>query len=143
MSSSQLPNWPPVFTAEQTSQLLHLATTYALGHGFTLLPPHTAESPSTSAPTSAIPAPLSICPTPFPKDLYELAVKIQPAYNALYVNVTRDVEFLDRVMGGVVSKVDAFQGELWRAWKSCRDDLVQVSSDELAVSMLGDPRLML
>lgn len=53
-------------------------------------------------------------------------MRIQPAYNALYVNITKDVEFLDRVMGGVVSKVDEFQGELWRCWKECRDDLVQV-----------------
>jgi hypothetical protein len=122
--SSQLPDWPPSFTQEQTSHLLLLATTYALGHGFTLLPPHTRQTGP--IPTSSIPAPLSLCPSPFPKDLYELAVKIQPAYNALYVNVTRDWVFLDKVMGGVVSKVDEFQGELWRAWKSCREELVQV-----------------
>ena len=37
-----------------------------------------------------------------------------------------DWKFLDKVMGGV-AKVDSFQGELWRGWKSCRDELVQVS----------------
>jgi hypothetical protein len=116
-----LPPWPPALTPEQQAKLLLLASTYALSRGFTLLPP----SP-TNPPTSAIPAPLSLCPTPFPKDLYDLAIRIQPAYNALYVNITKDVEFLDRVMGGVVSKVDEFQGELWRCWKECRDELVQV-----------------
>lgn len=120
-STSLLPPWPPALTQEQQAKLLLLASTYALSRGFTLLPP----SP-TNPPTSAIPAPLSLCPTPFPRDLYDLAVRIQPAYNALYVNITKDVEFLDRVMGGVVSKVDEFQGELWRCWKECRDDLVQV-----------------
>lgn len=124
-SSSKLPEWPPSFTPEQTQHLLQLATTYALGHGFTLLP---ASPPLTDGvPTSSIPAPLSLCPSPFPKGLYELALEIQPAYNALYVNVARDTGFLDRVMGGSVSKVDEFQGELWRAWKGCREDLVQVS----------------
>lgn len=121
MTTSSLPAWPPAFTPEQQARLLLLASTYALSHGFTLLPPN-----PTNPPTSAIPAPLSLCPTPFPRELYDLAVKIQPAYNALYVNVTKDVEFLDRVMGGVVSKVDEFQGELWRCWKECREDLVQV-----------------
>ncbi|KAJ9121782.1 hypothetical protein QFC22_002404 [Naganishia vaughanmartiniae] len=120
MTTSYLPVWPPTFTPEQQAKLLLLASTYALSHGFTLLPPN-----PTSPPTSAIPAPLSLCPTPFPRELYDLAVRIQPAYNALYVNVTKDVEFLDRVMGGVVSKVDEFQGELWRCWKECRDELVQ------------------
>lgn len=133
--SQQLPEWPPRFTKEQTAELLLLATTYALGQGFTFLPPTTTTTSApvvdeasfvAPAPTSTIPAPLSLCPTPFPKALYHQANDIQSAYNALYVNVTRDVEFLDRVMGGVVSKVDEFQGQLWRAWKSCRDDLVQV-----------------
>lgn len=132
--TSQLPDWPPSFTQEQTSHLLLLATTYALGHGFTLLPPHTPQTGP--IPTSSIPAPLSLCPSPFPKDLYKLAVKIQPAYNALYVNVTRDWVFLDKVMGGVVSKVDEFQGELWRAWKSCREELVQV---DVFVASTRDP----
>jgi hypothetical protein len=103
-----------------------------LGHGFTVLPlPPTSEPKMhQGTPSSAVPAPLSICPTPFPKDLYDLAVRIQPAYNAVYANITRDVAFLDRVMGGVVSKVDEFQGELWRAWKACREDLVQVGLRE-------------
>lgn len=120
--STQLPEWPPSFTDAQKTHLLSLATTYSLGHGFTLLPPA-----FTSPPTSAIPAPLALCPTPFPRHLYQLAIDIQPVYNALYVNVSQDVEFLDRVMGGVVSKVDEFQGRLWRHWKACRDDLTQVS----------------
>lgn len=120
--SSILPNWPPNLTEDQQAHLLSLATTYALGHGFTLLPPS-----FTTPPTSAIPAPLSLCPTPFPRDLYQLALDIQPTYNALYVNISQDTEFLDKVMGGVVSRVDEFQGELWRRWKACRDDLTQVS----------------
>jgi hypothetical protein len=132
MSSNHLPDWPPAFSAEQLAQLQLLASTFALGHGFTVLPlPPTSEPKMhQGTPSSAVPAPLSICPTPFPKDLYDLAVRIQPAYNAVYANITRDVAFLDRVMGGVVSKVDEFQGELWRAWKACREDLVQVGSRE-------------
>jgi hypothetical protein len=121
-STTSLPPWPPTLTQEQQSHLLLLATSYALGHGYNLLPTN-----PTTPPTAAIPAPLSLFPTPFPRDLYELAVSLQPLYNRLYSEIARDVEFLDRVMGGSVSKVDEFQGELWRCWKECREELVQVS----------------
>ncbi|WVW78659.1 glutathione synthetase [Kwoniella bestiolae CBS 10118] len=115
-----LPEWPPSLTEEQHSHLILLSSSYALSHGFTLLPPS-----SSNPPTSAISAPLSLLPTPFPRGLYDLAVSLQPLYNALYARITLDWEFLDRVMGGSVSKVDTFQGELWRGWKSIREELVQ------------------
>jgi hypothetical protein len=122
MSPSSLPAWPPALSSEQHAHLLLLSSTYALSHGFTLLPPNSAHPP-----THAIAAPLSLFPTPFPRTLYELAREIQPIYNALYARIALDWEFLDRVMGGSVSKVDSFQGELWRGWKMVRDELVQVS----------------
>ncbi|WVQ97915.1 glutathione synthetase [Kwoniella sp. CBS 9459] len=118
--TTKLPEWPPATTPEQHAELIQLSSTYALSHGFTLLPPN-----SSNPPTSAIPAPLSLFPTPFPRKLYELAVSLQPIYNALYARIALDWDFLDRVMGGSVSKVDDFQGELWRGWKEVREELVQ------------------
>ncbi|WVO16558.1 glutathione synthetase [Cryptococcus depauperatus] len=118
--SLSIPSWPPTFSDHQLEALTKRASIWALAHGFTLLPPG-----FTNPPTLAIPAPLSLLPTPFPRPLYELAVSLQPVYNALYARIALDWQFLDRVMGGSVSKVDDFQGELWRGWKSIRDDLVQ------------------
>ncbi|ORY29749.1 glutathione synthase [Naematelia encephala] len=120
MSPSTLPSWPPSLSAEQHEYLLLLASTYALSHGFILLPPK-----SSSPPTHTFAAPLSLFPTPFPRQLYDFAREIQPIYNALYARVALDWEFLDRVMGGSVSKVDTFQGELWRGWRQVREELVQ------------------
>lgn len=120
--ATDLPRWPPSLAQEQHDHLLLLASTYALAHGFTLLPPN-----ATTPPTHTFPAPLSLFPTPFPRHLYDLAKEIQPLYNALYARIALDEQFLDRVMGGSVSKVDSFQGELWRGWKKIRDELVQVS----------------
>jgi len=122
MSSSALPAWPPSLSPEQQEHLLLLSTTYAFSHGLTYLPPN-----PTFPPTSTISAPLSLFPTPFPRASFELAKEIQPVYNALYARIALDWDFLDRVMGGSVAKVDEFQGELWRGWKSIRDELVQVS----------------
>jgi hypothetical protein len=121
MSSSTLPSWPPELTSAQQSHLLSLATLHSLSHGFTLLPPS-----SPSPPTHTTAAPLSLFPTLFPRNLYNLAKEIQPLYNALYARIALDWEFLDRVMGGGVARVDEFQGELWRGWKSVREELVQV-----------------
>ncbi|KAL7419828.1 Glutathione synthetase [Cryptotrichosporon argae] len=114
-----LPTWPPELTDEQQSTLLTLSTSYALSHGFTLLPP----SP-TSPPSSAIPAPLSLLPTPFPRAQYALARSLQPLYNALYARIALDWAFLDAVMGGIVA-VDSFQAELWQGWKRVRGGLRQ------------------
>jgi hypothetical protein len=121
MSSSSLPDWPPALSETQHTHLHTLATLYSLSHGFTLLPPN-----STTPPTHSFAAPFSLFPTPFPRHLYDLAKEIQPIYNALYARIALDWDFLDRVMGGSVAKVDSFQGELWRGWKQVRDELVQV-----------------
>jgi hypothetical protein len=130
MPPRSLPTWPPSLTVEQLDYLLLLSTTYALSHGFTLLPPS-----SPTPPTHTFSAPLSLFPSPFPRTLYQLAKEIQPIYNALYARIALDWEFLDRVMGGSVSKVDSFQGELWRGWRRIREELVQVG-----LRFLGVPR---
>ena len=122
MPPTSLPSWPPSLTNEQHDHLLLLASTYALSHGFTLLPPN----PTTPS-THTFAAPLSLFPSPFPRNLYQLAKEIQKTYNVLYARVALDWEFLDRVMGGSVSKVDSFQGELWRGWRKVREELVQVT----------------
>ena len=74
-----LPVWPPKLTQAQHDHLLVLATTFALSHGFTLLPPG-----ATIPPTHAFCAPMSLFPTPFPKGLYNCAKDLQPLYNGLY-----------------------------------------------------------
>ncbi|KAH9900994.1 glutathione synthase [Cubamyces lactineus] len=120
MASSSLPQWPPEITDEQRSALTLLATTYALSHGLVYLPPADVQPP---VPTSAIHAPLALFPSPFPRDKFELAKRLQRTYNVLYAHVTMDEEFLDRVMGAEqgVGRVDEFTGQLWRLWKRLRD----------------------
>ncbi|KAI0331124.1 glutathione synthase [Cubamyces sp. BRFM 1775] len=124
MASSSLPQWPPEITDEQCSALTLLATTYALSHGLVYLPPADVQPP---VPTSAIHAPLALFPSPFPRQKFELAKKLQRDYNDLYARVALDEEFLDRVMGAEqgVGRVDEFTGQLWRLWKRLRDQGIQ------------------
>jgi glutathione synthase len=120
--------WPPTLSEAQLQALTLYATTYALSHGLLYLPP---VNPQPLIPNSAIHAPLSVFPSPFPLRLFLLARRLQSTYNILYARIATDVEFLDQVMGAVegVGKVDDFVGQLWTGWKTLRDEgLVQVGT---------------
>ncbi|KAJ6612796.1 hypothetical protein B0H10DRAFT_2165465 [Mycena sp. CBHHK59/15] len=112
--------WPPALSVAQLEDLTLYATTYALSHGLLYLPP---VKPQPLIPKSAIHAPLSLFPSPFPRRLFALARRLQSSYNTLYARIATDVEFLDKVMGGVegVGRVDDFVGQLWAGWKNLRD----------------------
>lgn len=109
--------WPPVLSNEQLNSLTLHATTYALSHGLTYLPPAERQP---QIPTAAIHAPFAVLPSPFPRRLYDKAKRLQGSYNMLYARIAMDVEFLDRVMERV-GKVDSFIGQLWRGWKQLRE----------------------
>lgn len=121
--------WPPALSPAQLSHLTTLARTFALSRSLLYLPPISNPNgdgrPSTA---SAIHAPFSLFPAPVPRTLFDSAQKIQSTYNVLYARIASDVGFLDEVMGlgGGVADVDEFTRELWSAWKSVRDDSVQV-----------------
>ncbi|KAL5524243.1 GSH2 [Sanghuangporus sanghuang] len=119
MASFVFSDWPPHLTDTQQSHLTQLATTYALAHGLLYLPP--SSSSSTPAPTSAIHAPLSLFPSPISRNLFQDALQLQKIYNVLYARIALDEEFLDSVMGEV-AQVDEFTGQLWRSWKTLRDE---------------------
>ncbi|KAL5482338.1 GSH2 [Sanghuangporus weigelae] len=126
-SSFIFPDWPPHLTDAQQSHLTQVATTYALAHGLLYLPPSSPSSP-TPAPTSAIHAPLSLFPSPFPRSLFQTALRLQKIYNVLYARIALDEEFLDSVMGEV-AQVDEFTGQLWRSWKKLRDEGITEACD--------------
>ncbi|RDB14681.1 Glutathione synthetase [Hypsizygus marmoreus] len=125
MDSLVLRDWPPTLSKDQLDDLTLQATSYAFSTGLLYLPPTQPQPP---IPTSAIHAPLSLFPSPFPRSLFQLAQRLQRIYNILYSRIAQDEEFLDRVMGteNGVGKVDDFIGQLWTGWKQLRDEgLVQ------------------
>ncbi|CAG7852736.1 Glutathione synthetase {ECO:0000256/PIRNR:PIRNR001558} Short=GSH-S {ECO:0000256/PIRNR:PIRNR001558}; {ECO:0000256/PIRNR:PIRNR001558} [Serendipita indica DSM 11827] len=123
-----LPPWPPSLSQAQLDELLLQATTYALAHGLLYLPPNSSNLPPPAIPASAIHAPFALFPTPFPRHLFEHAMKLQRIYNVLYTRVASDEAFLDQILSAEtgVGKVDEFVGNLWRIWKDVRTEgLVQ------------------
>lgn len=125
-STSALSDWPPTLSKVQLDDLTLQATSYAFSTGLLYLPP---TQPQPAIPTTAIHAPLSLFPSPFPRHLFQLAQRLQHTYNILYARIAQDEEFLDRIMGteNGVGNVDEFIGQLWTGWKELRDEgLVQV-----------------
>ena len=114
-------SWPPSLSPVQLEALTLYATTYAISHGLLYLPP--AEHQPT-IPSAAIHAPVSLFPSPFPRKLFELALRLQNTFNVLYARIAMDDEFLDQIMGAEtgVGKVDDFIGHLWTGWKQLRDE---------------------
>lgn len=94
------------------------ANTYALVRGLSYLPPGFED-----VPVQALHAPFTLFPTPFPKHLFDRAMKLQRIYNALYSQIACEVDMIDRVLGDEVGigRVDNFTGRLWRGWKNLRD----------------------
>ena len=65
-------------------------------------------------------------PSPFPRSAFEAAVKLQPLLNELYARVALDKDFMTKVIGGNVTKVDDFTRRLWDIY----DDVYVNSSHE-------------
>lgn len=119
-----LPAWPPTLHPDQQSHLSALATDYALSHGIIYRP--LPSSPSTPPATdSAIHAPFSLFPSPFPRTLFDQAQSLQPSFDLLYASIATNHAFLDRVIGQSVIQVDEFQKQLWDIYIAVKDQLVQ------------------
>ena len=137
MSSTQIPEWPPSTSTEQEqADLLHAARDWALSHALVYRPvQQQQQQDNTPFHTSVIHAPFALYPSPFPRQLFDLAVDIQTTYSELYARIATDFDFLEQVIGGNVSKVDSFQGELWKIAKAVREEgLVQVGLHFMLIS---------
>lgn len=129
---STLPTWPPKLSEKRLDFLTKQATTWALSHSFVLVP-EVKDAPTVdiraipTVVTRAQPAPLALFPTPFPRRLYQQANSLQNILNSLYMRVSLDWPFLDRVIGESVVHVDEFQQWLYHFWKKTRDETFAVS----------------
>lgn len=130
-TTTSVPSWPPSLTSHQLSSLSSSSTDYALSHGLIYRPPVSTSTSSTPSTSSVIHAPFSLLPSPFPRDLFNNANHLQPAFNYLYSKIALDDKFLERVIGGSVVKVDDFQKALWDVWNRVRKQgISQVSRND-------------
>lgn len=133
MAAQAAQEWPPKLGDQA---VLELASDWALSSGLVLRPPTSSTDAAYTRPgQSVIHAPYALYPSAFPRKLFQQAMDLQAVYNRLYADVTVDDAFLDKVIGGAVSKVDEFQGRLYDIWK-------QVKKEGICQVRFGCPRMI-
>ena len=78
-------------------------------------------------------APMSLLPNAYPKEAFEQAVDVAPAFNELVDRVSRDATFLEETLGGGVSTMDPYTGKLLQLYKK-----VYVESEEGSAARQAD-----
>jgi len=78
-------------------------------------------------------APMSLLPNAYPKEAFEQAVDVAPAFNELVDRVSRDANFLEETLGGGVSTMDPYTGKLLQLYKK-----VYVESEEGSAARQAD-----
>ncbi|KNZ61114.1 glutathione synthetase [Puccinia sorghi] len=112
MSTSQLPVWPQsALSPNHLNHLQNSAATYAFANSILL-----KQASSTGVQASHLP--FTLLPSPFPRDQFEKATRIQTAYNQLYINIASSPELIREVLGKSIAKVDPFVGRLYEIWET-------------------------
>ncbi|KAF5639884.1 glutathione synthetase [Fusarium sp. NRRL 52700] len=105
--------YPPILKTEEKDALIETVKDWSIGNGLAVRPPPTviaAEADPKSI--AAINVPVTLFPSPFPKQCFAQAKAVQKTYNELYASVSRDEEFLAQVVNEV-SDGDEFIRNLW------------------------------
>lgn len=99
MPAQMCSNYPPGLTVQQSEYLLSLIKDWSIAHGFAVRPPPSLISPE-SDPGSvlAVPAPVTVFPSVFPRACFHEAWEIQKAYNELYAAIVRDEDWLAKII---------------------------------------------
>ncbi|KAG4260497.1 glutathione synthetase [Fusarium proliferatum] len=105
--------YPPNLKTEEKDALIETVKDWSIGNGLAVRPPPTviaAEADPKSI--TAINVPVTLFPSPFPKQCFAQGKAVQKIYNELYASVSRDEEFLAQVVKEV-SDGDEFIRNLW------------------------------
>jgi glutathione synthase len=88
-------HWPPEIADGEAESLVVATKDFSIGNGLSIRPPPAVISLEAD-PTgiTAINAPVTLFPSPFPKKCFEQARSVQKTYNRLYAAISRDEGFL-------------------------------------------------
>lgn len=102
MSSPRGDPFPPTLDALERENLVQVIKDWSIAHGLAVRPPPAVVSDDPEG-ILAINAPVTLFPSPFPRDCFVEARATQKAYNELYANISRDEEFLSGIVQECVS----------------------------------------
>ncbi|KAF5668865.1 glutathione synthetase [Fusarium heterosporum] len=113
MASLTSGQYPPALKAEEQEALIETVKDWSIGNGLAVRPPPTVI-PAEADPKgiAATNVPVTLFPSPFPKQCFAQGKAVQKTYNELYASVSRDEEFLAQVVKEVADG-DEFIRNLW------------------------------
>ncbi|KAF2158099.1 glutathione synthetase large chain [Myriangium duriaei CBS 260.36] len=95
MSRDIYPDYPPKVDEVQAAHIVNAIQDWSIAHGLAVRPPPSFVQPSQDPNTSlAITAPVTLFPSPFPRNCLENALAIQKSYNELYARIASDEAWL-------------------------------------------------
>ena len=99
MAASIYPDYPPELTKEQREFLLSNIKDWSILNGLAVRPsPAFIASDMNPSGSLAVTAPVTLFPSLFPRNCFEEARAIQPAYNELYAAIARDQDWLKAIV---------------------------------------------
>ncbi|KAI9602516.1 hypothetical protein H4Q26_001806 [Puccinia striiformis f. sp. tritici PST-130] len=124
MATCQLPSWPEELSPGHLNELQRAGAIYALANSLIL------KLPSQTGGIHASHVPFTLLPSPFPRDQFEKATRIQTAYNQLYLNIASSPGLIREVLGKSICKVDPFVGRLYELWEALEKEQAEDLVDE-------------
>ncbi|KAJ3469183.1 hypothetical protein MRS44_003248 [Fusarium solani] len=105
--------YPPTLKAEEKEALVETVKDWSIGNGLAVRPPPTVIAAEADPKgIAAVNVPVTLFPSPFPKQCFAQGKAVQKTYNELYASVSRDEEFLAQVVKEVADG-DEFIRNLW------------------------------
>ncbi|PON27248.1 hypothetical protein TGAM01_v203629 [Trichoderma gamsii] len=105
--------YPPPLQQAEKEALVETAKDWAIANGLAVRsPPAVVPTETDPAGITAINVPVTLFPTPFPRECFEQGQAVQKTYNELYAAVSRDEAFLEQTVKEVVNG-DDFIRNLW------------------------------
>lgn len=91
--------YPPTLKDEELATLVETIKDWSIGNGLAIRPPAAVISAEADPKgITAINAPVTLFPSPFPQQCFDQGKSVQTAYNELYAAVSRDEEFLSQIV---------------------------------------------
>lgn len=99
MSREIYPQYPPDVSEKQLRNVVTSAQDWSIAHGLAVRPAPSFVAESQDPNTSlAVTAPVTLFPSPFPRNCFKDALSIQEAYNELYARIASDEPWLQEVV---------------------------------------------
>lgn len=96
--------YPPSLSAAETEHLVNTIKDWSAGNGLVVRPPPTVIAAEADPKgIAAVNAPVTLFPSPFPRQCFAQALGVQTTYNELYAAVSRNEEFIEDTVNQYVN----------------------------------------